>query len=174
MHPIVPQIVGILAVALFLASYQLKRRRAIILLNATSRAMYVLQYLLLGALEGAVLDLLGIASAFFAGKKQSPRFQKIAKWMMIATTAAIIVAGILLYQNFFSLFALGGILLESIALWLTNERYIRLISLFAAPFWLTYNLASYALGSAIGNALTIASIIIAMIKYQDFRRSKRA
>ena len=51
---------------------------------------------------------------------------------------------------------------------------IRLISLFAAPFWLTYNLASYALGSAIGNALTIASIIIAMIKYQDFRRSKRA
>ena len=174
MHPIIPQIVGILAVALFLASYQLKRRRAIILLNATSRAMYVLQYLLLGAFEGAVLDLLGIVSAFFAGKKQSPRFRKHAKWLLIATNAVIILAGILLYENVFSLFALGGILLESTALWLTNERYIRLISLFAAPFWLTYNLASYALGSAIGNVLTMGSILIAMIKYRDFRRSKKA
>ena len=55
----IPQAVGILAVATFLWSYQQKKRKNIILLNAISRGLYILQYLLLGAFSGAVLDILG-------------------------------------------------------------------------------------------------------------------
>ena len=55
---IIAQIVGILAVATYLLSYQLKKRKHIILVNATSSFLYVLQYTLLGALEGAAIDIL--------------------------------------------------------------------------------------------------------------------
>ena len=41
-------VLGILAVAMFVGSYQLKSRRAIIFFNAGSRVLYVIQYILLG------------------------------------------------------------------------------------------------------------------------------
>ena len=50
------QIVEILAVATYVFSYQLKRRKNIILVNATSSILYVLQYIMLGAFEGGDAD----------------------------------------------------------------------------------------------------------------------
>ena len=67
---IVSQIIGFLAVASFLLSYQLKKRKDIILCNVLSRCLYILQYILLGAFEGAVLDVLGAISSVIAAKKQ--------------------------------------------------------------------------------------------------------
>ena len=59
---IISQIIGFLSVVLFLLSYQQKKRKNIILFNVVSRALYIVQYLLLGAFEGAVLDILGAIS----------------------------------------------------------------------------------------------------------------
>jgi hypothetical protein len=47
---------GILAVVLFVLSYQIKKRKQLIAANAASRVLYVTQYILLGAFEGALLD----------------------------------------------------------------------------------------------------------------------
>ena len=49
MHPSIPFIIGILAVAAFLFSYQQKKRTNIILFNVISRVLYIIQYCLLGA-----------------------------------------------------------------------------------------------------------------------------
>ena len=76
MHPLIPQAVGILAVATFLLSYQQKKRRNIILLNSLSRVLYILQYLLLGAYAGAVLDVLGTLSSLRAAKQGSGFIKK--------------------------------------------------------------------------------------------------
>ena len=50
---ILANILGILAVALFVLSYQIKKRNMLIAVNAASRILYVTQYILLGAFEGA-------------------------------------------------------------------------------------------------------------------------
>lgn len=60
---------GITAVTIYLLGYQQKTRKRIILFNATSRVLYILQYILLSAFEGAVLDTAGIISSVLAGKK---------------------------------------------------------------------------------------------------------
>ena len=172
MNPLIPQAIGILAVALFLISYQQKKRQSIILFNSASRALYVLQYLLLGAFEGAVLDILGMLSAILAGKKHTPFFRRHEIWIVILLDALMVLVSILLYKNIFSLVVLVGILLHSTALWINNEKRIRITSILGSPFWLTYNLASHAFGSAIGDVLTMGSILIAMIKYKDFRKKK--
>ena len=67
MHPIVPQIVGILAVATFLLSYQQKNRRAIIILNTVSRILYIVQYILLGAFSGCHIYM-DSGDVFYANK----------------------------------------------------------------------------------------------------------
>ena len=65
----IAQIIGILASAMYILSYQQKKRKNIILLNATSCVFYVLQYIMLGAFEGAMLDILSALSAFTASNK---------------------------------------------------------------------------------------------------------
>ncbi len=170
--PYIANGVGILAVALFVASYQIKHRRGIITCNAISRVLYILQYVLLLAFEGAVLDVLGLISSVLAQKKDEGIVKKFRIPILIALNAAIIAAGILLYRDIFSLFPMIGVLLHTGAFWISDEKKIRLMSFFGSPFWLVYNLKSLAIGSAIGDALTILSIGLAILRYDILKRKE--
>lgn len=167
---LIAQIIGLLAVGTFLWSYQQKKREHIIWMNFASRCLYILQYLLLGAFTGAVLDILAAGSSAFSGKKHTDFIKKYEKPIVVILNAAISAVGLLIAyfnQSLLDLFALAGVLFEINALWLTRERAIRWVSLFAAPCWFIYNFLSGAYGSAIGNVFTIASIVVAMIRYKN-------
>ena len=160
---VIAHILGVLAVVTFLLSFQLKTRRNILIVNLTSRLLYILQYIFLGAFEGAVLDFMGFLLSFVAQYKEKEFISKNLKVIMIAVNALLIVAGLALYENVFSIFAIFGIVFEVSALWLTKEKNIRILSLIAAPFWLA------AYGSVVGNVLVMFSIGIAMLRL-DFRK----
>ena len=169
---IAANIVGVIAVIVFVLSYQQKTRRGIVVCNVISRGLYVLQYLLLFAFEGAVLDILGMIASILAQQKDSPFIKKHLKAVMISVNFVIVAAGILLYKNPFSLLPMFGVLLHTGAFWLTKERNIRIVSFLGSPFWLVYNLYSYAYGSAVGDVMTMVSIVTAMIRYKDFKKTK--
>jgi hypothetical protein len=63
-------------------------------------------------------------------------------------------------------------LLHTGAFWLTDERIIRRVSLLGSPFWFVYNFYSRAYGSALGDVLTMVSIIIAMIKFRKHKKEE--
>lgn len=69
------QTVGILAVVSFLLSYQQKKRKNIIIWNSTSRVLYIVQYIMLGAFKGAVLDVLGTVSSVAAQNKENAMYR---------------------------------------------------------------------------------------------------
>ena len=98
----IPQIIGLLAVATFLFSYQQKKRKNIILFNTISRCLYILQYILLGAFSGAVLDILGAISSIIAGKKHTEFIKKHTKLSGFLSSRPSISAVIGL--NFITLF----------------------------------------------------------------------
>ena len=162
--------IGVAAVATFVLSYQMKTRKGIVICNAISRALYVVQYLLLFAFEGAVLDVLGIVASVLAQKKDSPFIKKHLKIVVISVDLVIVAAGILLYKNVFSLLPMLGVLLHTGAFWLTKEKDIRIVSFLGSPFWLVYNLYSHAYGSAVGDVMTMVSIATAMIRYKDWKK----
>ena len=161
------QLIGYAAVAIFLLSYLQKTRARIIGLNLTSRILYILQYLLLGAFEGAVLDVLGAISSAVASKKHVPYVKRYAWLLLILMDGAMIAAGILLYKNVFSIFPVLGVLLHTTAFWVDDERIIRTVSLLGSPCWFVYNASSHAYGSAVGDVLTMCAIVIAMVKYRN-------
>ncbi len=166
---LVPQIIGILAVATFLLSYQQKQRKYIIFTNVISRCLYILQYLLLGAFAGAVLDVLGAVSSIVAGKKHTTFVHKYRKAILVGMNLCIILAGgtiAFLNQSWLDLFSIAGVLLHTNAFWLNDEHKIRIVSLMGSPCWFVYNFTSRAYGSAVGDVLTIGSILIAMVKYR--------
>lgn len=162
---IIGNIIGLAAVAMFVLSYQLKTRKGIILFNAGSRVLYVLQYILLGAFEGAVLDIVALLVSVLAQNKGKGWFSRHPKLTVVGANLFVAGIGLLFYQNLFSLLPIFGVLFETGALWLTKEKQIRLVSFFGAPFWLAYNLIYIAYGSAIGNVMTMVSIGVAIYRY---------
>ena len=161
------QIVGIAAVALFLLSFQLKKRIQIVLATCVSNCLYVLQYCLLGAFSGAVLDVLSTVSSFFAAKKNAPRFRPYAKAAAIGISAVIAAAGLalaLIQRRGIELLPIAGALFQTVGLWFQNEQTIRKFALAGAPFWLAYNFFSQAYGAALGSLLSIVSILAALLR----------
>lgn len=166
---IIPQMIGLLAVITFLLSYQQKKRNHIIRFNVVSRCLYILQYILLGAFSGAVLDVLGAISSVVAEKKHTEFIKKHTKAILIFINGCIVFAGVLIAvinKSWIDLFSLTGVLLHTSAFWINHEKIIRCVSLVGSPFWFVYNLLSHAYGSAIGDVLTMCSILIAMIRYK--------
>ena len=172
---LISQIIGITAVVLYLLSFQLKRRGQIASVSCLSYLLYVVQYLLLGALSGAVMDVLSAVSSFFAGKKNTPRFRRYAKATALFFLFAIIAAGLILalaQRDWFELLPIAGAALQSGGLWFNNEQTIRIFGMAGAPFWLIYNIGTQAYGAAIGTALTILSILSALARYKEKKRPK--
>ena len=165
---ILAQIVGITAVALYLLSFQLKKRGSIVFVTCISNVLYVLQYFLLGAFSGAFLDIISTVSSFFAGKKNAPSFKRYAKYAAFLTAILIIGVGLTftaIQKNWIELIPIGGALLQTVGLWFDNEQTIRKFALCGAPFWLIYNFLSQAYGAALGSLFTIISIVVALMRY---------
>ncbi len=170
MQIIIPQIIGLLAVTIFLLSYQQKKRKHIILFNIISRCLYILQYILLGAFAGAILDILGAISSVIASKKHTEFIKKHTVLVLISVNACIVTVGAtiaIINQSWIDLFSIAGVLLHTSAFWINSEKIIRRVSLLGSPFWFIYNFLSRAYGSAIGDILTMCSIVTAMIRHRN-------
>lgn len=171
---IIPQIIGLAAVATFLLSYQQKKRKNIIMLNVISRILYICQYLMLGAFSGAVLDIIGAFTSAIAEKKDSPLIKKHLFTVIFSVNAVTVIAGLIIAfvnQNLFDILPLIGLLFHTGAFWLSREKQILTVSLIGSPFWFSYNLLNRAYGSAIGDILTVFSIITAMLKIKKSNRT---
>ena len=166
---VVSQIIGIVAVVFFLLSFQLKHRRHILWVTCLSNGLYVLQYVLLGAFSGAVLDLLSTCYSFLAGKKHDPRFGRYVRFASAAIILLIVAAGVTLavvQRRWMELIPVFGTLLQTGGLWFSKEQTIRKFALAGAPFWLTYNFLSQAYGAAAGSLLSMISVTVALIRYR--------
>lgn len=165
-------IIGIFGVALYISSYQFKNRKVIVAMYSAANILYVLQYIFLGAYSGMAMDSLAFISSLFARKMDKPFIRKYHKLIIIALDLCMVVAGMLLYKNIFSLFSIVAVIVETSALWCTSESKIRKITLVASPFWLTYNLAFSAIGSAVGNIINIVSLSVAILRYDILKKKK--
>lgn len=177
MWEILSTIAGVLAVGCFLLCYQLKSRKSIITFNVISRVLYIVQYCLIGAFTGAVMDITAIPSSVIASKKNHPFVKKYKLPLIILVNLIIVAIGLLIIffvenGSMLGLLSIAGVLFETIALWFNSEKMIRIISLFGAPCWFIYNMICGAYPSAFGNVLTVVSIIVALVRYKNQKKIK--
>ena len=133
-------VTGLCAVCFCLLCYQFRNRKAIIACNVISRVLYVLQYLLLFAFEGAAMDLSAIPSSMLAARKHTPFVSKYKGLLWLSGNVLVVAMGGIFWENVISLLPIVGVLFEINALWMTKEKHIRLVSLASVPFWMSYNL----------------------------------
>ena len=158
-------VTGLCAVCFCLLCYQFRNRKAIIACNVLSRVLYVLQYVLLGAFEGAAMDLSAIPASMLAARKHTPFVAKYRLLFWFSGNVAVVAVGCIFWESLISLLPIIGVLFEINALWMTKEKHIRLMTLACIPFWMSYNALSGAWGSVLGNVLMVVSIGTAMYRH---------
>ena len=157
------QLVGIFGIALSLLSFQLKKRKHIMLFQMTASLMFSGQLFMVGAITGGCLDLISfIRTLIFANNSKKWASSKL--WLY-SFLVIMVVTGILTGKDCWSLLPIAGSILSTVALWMKQERHIRLISLLVGPCWLVYNLVTGAYTVALNEVLAMASIIISLIRH---------
>ena len=159
---ILAQIIGILGTCAAFISFQLKENKKFFILQATSGLMFSLNFLLLGAPTGCVLNLINIyRGAVMAGGK---RLHKLP--FLISIQAIYIIATVFTYTNIFSVIALTAQLIGTFAMWSGSGKTIRILQLFCvSPLWLVHNIFVFSIGGIVCEVFNIGSIIVSLIRF---------
>jgi len=163
------QICGFIALLFSVARLQFKNPRHITLGEVPTATMWSVQYYLLGAQAGLIINLLCIirgALVYFIPEKFLKRV--IAGFLLIVTFFILRNA-----TTPFDLFALAGVYIYAIACLFRDNRPLmaRLILLHSIP-WLVYNIIFASYFGTLSSTLGMASGIIGMMRHEQWQLGK--
>lgn len=166
---IIAQIFGLLgALSMLLSSWQKTRKRVLALITLDS-ILYFVQYLLLGALSGALSNIIGIIrTTIFMNKEKYKILQKDTILYLIITLYIII--GIFSYDGIISTFPVIVSILYSVVLWQDNVKTIRIGSSIMILSWLIYNISVGAYVGAIIETILFISSLLAVVKIDILKK----
>ena len=114
-------VIGILGVAVLLLGYAQKKKFQIILCGIVSRALLIVQYFLIGSVDGAVFNISTIFVLLVAQNMDTPFVKRNKRACIVAVNAVVLVCTAFIFKNAFTLFALGGVLFHSNAGWFKRQ-----------------------------------------------------
>lgn len=162
---IITQAAGILAMLLLLASYQINNRKKILIMQICISICWTVHYGMLGALSGAVINIICFLRNILFYDKQKKWAQTIVSPIFVC--AAEIIAAILTWSGNADMLALIGAPLQTAAIWMNSPGKIRILMLTASPMWMIYDYLNGSYPGVITEIGVMLSIIIAMHKYHD-------
>lgn len=169
---IIAQAIGIFAMAFNLLSYQQKTRKGAIIFQLFGTTLFTINFLMLGAMVGGLLNLVGAIRAIIFINKEKLRADHIA-WQ-IGFIAVYFASYILTFTVFgkeatvFNLIIeflpLIGMIATTISYRFSDAKSIRKFGLISSPAWLVYNIANMSVGAILCEVLSLGSIIIGIVR----------
>jgi hypothetical protein len=167
------QIIGFVALAFDASSFQAKHHRSIMSAQIVAAVLYVVHFLLLGAITGAVLNTVSLIRAIvfrkFVSNLSKKRPGKRAVWPFVTILAIGLAASAAAWQGWLSLLATGGWIITTTAFWQRNEQRVRQLTLAQSPLWLAYDAFSGSLAGVLTEILISSSAAVGLWR---FRRHK--
>lgn len=179
MIKIIAQIIGIIAMIFNIFSYQCKNKRLLILMQFCGASLFCINYFLLGAYVGGMLNVLSVLRAAVFLAKDKLRADHIA-WQIGFGICFFVVYGLSFtvlgtQANAFNLITellpVIAMVLATIGYRLKNAAAIRKISIFASPMWLIYNSIVGSIGGIICESFALVSIIVGIIRH-DIKKAE--
>ena len=174
------QILGFIGMTLNLISFQLKEQKKLIRLQFFSSIVFACHYLLLGAITGCILNVVGIARAFVYSNKEQP-WAKTKLWLY-GFCAAYFAVYILTFAAFgkeptvyyllLELLPVIGMVCTTIGFYLKNAAQVRKLALMNTPTWLTYNLFNRSIGGALTEIFCFISVVVGILRLDIRKKSE--
>lgn len=167
---VLTQVIGVIAMIAFALSYQMKTQRNIVLFQLTGGAIFAVHYLMLGSLTGFCLNLVG-AMRCAVYSQRGKKWADSVIWVIFFGLLAVGVSFVT-RETFWDYLPAMAMVLSGVALYITNVKMIRILSLLVSPMWLVYSVVQSSLGSFLNEIFTLTSVIVAMIRL-DFRKKPK-
>lgn len=166
---ILTQIIGIAAMAASVYSFQLNKHKHIMIVQIIATALFGIQYYLLGAFTGAMLDAVGVV-------RDIVFYNKDKKWASgnvwtVVFSLMMVVFGIVTYQGVASIFMIVSMVFNTITFSFTKPKLVRRTILIASPFMLVYNILTGSIGGIINEIFAEISSVVGMFRH-DFKKDK--
>ena len=175
---IIAQSIGIIAMLFNILSYQSKQQRWIIALQLCGGALFAVNYLLLGATVGGLLNILAAVRAvifLFKEKLKSDRLPWLFAFVLLYITVYVLNFTLFgkeptPYNLIIEILPVIGMTALNIGFRLKNASDVRRCGLVSSPAWLIYNIASGSWGAIACEVLTLVSIVIGMIRHDNINQ----
>ena len=158
------QIIGFIAMAFFIISYQIRSNRALFLCQLLGCCLFCLQFCIMGAYTGALGLLVNIARNVLLLKADD------WPWVRRGTTLLgvillLLVMTVYTWAGWISLLPFISVAVTSVGYWTDNAQKIRLSQLIGSPCTLLYDLMIGSWGGVLSETITLLSIIISIFRF---------
>ncbi len=154
---IIIQLIGLIAVCFFIACFQSRRRKDLLKLQISGALLFALHFLLLGAMSGFVMNLIGAARGY-TFLRIGPKNRNIAYLVLFIFLFS--VATILSWQGVKSILPLIGMTFGTLVYWQKLPSRSRLMVPLSTIPWFTY---SYITGSYPGMVVEVMVTLSAIV-----------
>lgn len=168
------QAIGIVGMCFGILSYLNKNQRGIMLCQLLTTICFAIQFFMLNAVMGCLLNILGVFRAAVYAQRSRCKWAAHPVWIYIFSGSAFA-----LYVLSFTVFGVEpttrllilellpviGVTVTSVSYRMASGAQVRLLSLFSSPMWLIYNAVNGSAGGTISEVLSIVSIFVGMYKH---------
>ena len=169
----IAQIVGIFAMTFNILSYQQKTQKGAIAFQLGGSTLFAINYLMLGAVVGGILNAVGIVRALVFLNREKLKATHPA-WLAGFITVYLLSYGLTftvfgkeptLFNLIIEFLPVIGMTATTISFRLSDAKSIRRFGLISSPSWLVYNIVSFSVGAIICEVLSLGSIFIGMFRH---------
>jgi len=161
----IAQAVGVVGMILGVLAFQCKDTKKLFLMQFLASLVCALQFLLLGAYTGLLLNVAGairLVILYFDKKKWANHPATVA-----AVTLMMVLCGIATWDGWLSILPTAAQAVSTPLYFRKSGKLLRWGQLcFMSPCWLIYNLCSLAIPGVILEIMNISSIIISLIRFK--------
>ncbi|MBE6597262.1 MAG: YgjV family protein [Ruminococcaceae bacterium] len=161
------QLLSLVAVATGFISFQMKTPKGILLFQIITALIFSAHYILIDAMTAAALNFIAaiMCVAYYIRNKRGGK----GLFVPIFFTLLVFITSLLTWDGIYSLFIMAGLLVNSVALSLSDPQQIRKLTLIKSPLCLIYNLCVWSAGGTVFEISVLTSAIIALVKNRKER-----
>ena len=179
-YEVFAQAIGLLAMAMNVLSYQQKGQRRTIVFQLFGSLLFSVNYLMLGATMGAVLNLIGVIRAIIYMERD--RFHAAHIAWFFGFSAVYILSYALTVTAFgnqststnpiIELLPVIAMIVATFSYRYKEAKMIRRFGIVSSPLWLTYNIFNGSVGAILCEVLNLISITVGIVRFDIEKRKK--
>jgi len=157
------QTVGVIGLIFSILSWNSSTRKKILQLQCWNSLAFLVHYFLLGALAGALMNILVLGRNFVFMKKGERTWADHIAWFYIFSLLSVV--GVLLsWKGFITILPAIGIIIGTYAIYQNSPAKIRLFILIACLVWVPYTLVVKSYAGFVSQIVAIVGIIIGIYR----------
>lgn len=161
---IVGHLVGVLAIALNVISYQIAEKKKLLFCQTMAVIAICVQYLLIGAYSGFTLNVVCVLRNLCYYHRDKKIFSGL--WLPVFFACAIVAVSLISWEGLYSIFILVGLVINTVCIGVCGVQNFRKSILITSPLVIVYNVFAHSYTGILSECLTIFSAAVGLIRYR--------